>query len=202
MLLMTGVASFAENKAQFYNFGENRAKLFPYTENRTNSFPFAENKAQFSYFGENRSEFSPDDNDESLFWLNGGLGVGASEKREGIALGANFSYQRNQHLFSLRTALFAEFELFGQGGGFVDAGLLYGRIAKGDYGFASISGGPGIVHGNPNSEEVTTIGLPLETQLFFTPFSFLGIGFTGFANINPQEPFYGGLVSVQIGKLR
>jgi hypothetical protein len=48
----------------------------------------------------------------------------------------------------------------------------------------------------------TTVGIPLEAQVFFTPFSFLGIGMCGFANLNPEKPYAGALLCLKIGKLR
>lgn len=151
------------------------------------------------------NEISPNnDHPNNLFWIKAGLGVGGSKQHDGIAFGANLSYQKDYHLFSVRSVAYIwQIGMFSSpGGGFIDAGVLYGRVAKKKYGFASLSGGLAVAKGNPNSENITTLGLPLETQLFFTPFSFLGLGITGFANINPEESFYGGLICIQIGKLR
>ena len=47
-----------------------------------------------------------------------------------------------------------------------------------------------------------TIGLPLEAQLFWRSFRFIGIGLYGYANINPEESFAGATLNIQIGKLR
>jgi hypothetical protein len=47
-----------------------------------------------------------------------------------------------------------------------------------------------------------TIGIPLEVQLFFTPFSTFGIGINGFANLNPKRSYSGILICLQCGTLR
>ena len=48
----------------------------------------------------------------------------------------------------------------------------------------------------------SSIGIPFEAQAAFTPSAYFGIGITGFANLNREESFYGGLLSLQIGNLR
>ncbi len=154
---------------------------------------------------------------ESRYWLNAGLGASSS----GLSGGLSISYQPDWKFISLR---FINSSRYGEGwlGGNTtseniwDIGALYGLIAKGKYGYASISGGVSLVGGNKHGEflgiigwintyekiPILTIGIPLEGQLFFTPFSFLGIGINGFANLNPNRSFSGVLISLQVGKLR
>ncbi|MDI6767679.1 MAG: hypothetical protein QME52_12730 [Bacteroidota bacterium] len=78
--------------------------------------------------------------------------------------------------------------------------MLYGRAAKATYGAASVSGGISIMSESPNTS-FTTVGIPLEAQLIWTPISVFGIGFKGFANVNSKKSFGGGLLCLQIGKL-
>jgi hypothetical protein len=137
-------------------------------------------------------------------WVHGGLG----EDEGGISGGISLSYQTGSNLFSIRGVENEEFklDLFGYSGPpekIWDVGVLYGRIAKASWGLASISGGVGIV-GVSDDEEITSyhLGIPLESQLFWTPISTMGIGIYGFANLNFEKSFVGALACVQIGKLR
>ena len=56
--------------------------------------------------------------------------------------------------------------------------------------------------GEEKTEIEMQLGFPIETQLFWRPLRFLGIGLYGFANMNSQESFCGGTLSLQVGKLR
>ena len=102
---------------------------------------------------------------------------------------------------------------------------MYGGIAKSKYGFASLSAGLGLVGGvkrgsylgsnfqgryawfaivteQYEENKFLTLGIPAEIQAFWTPFSKLGISFTLYGNLNPEKPFAGLLVSIQIGDSR
>ena len=86
-----------------------------------------------------------------------------------------------------------------------DLGLLYGVIAKGRYGFASLSVGVALVGGDHhvrNDEEgFLTLGVPIEIKLFGTRFPELGMGgLYFFADINPEESFAGAALSITGGE--
>jgi len=100
-----------------------------------------------------------------------------------------------------------------------DVGVLYGRIAKASYGFASVSAGISLVGGVRRGRYLSssggwfgtryfeeknfiTVGIPVEAQLFWTPLAFFGIGLYGFANLNIEKSFVGALLCIQFGKLR
>lgn len=150
---------------------------------------------------------------EHRYWVNMGGGGslvhgGLGEDEGGISGGGSFSYQTGSSLFSIRGVESEEFklDLFGYSGPpekVWDIGVLYGRVAKASWGLASISGGVGIV-GVSDDEGITShhIGLPIESQLFWTPSSRVGIGIYGFANLNFEKSFVGALLCVQIGILR
>lgn len=135
-----------------------------------------------------------------LAWLNAGIGGGSWE----LALGGNLSYQNGRNLFSFRCIY--DKTLLGASGieSAVDLGILYGIIAKAKDGFASVSVGIGILR--VDSYEVSsTVGIPIEGQLFFTPSPFLGIGLYPFAHLNLKYKDnipVGILLCIQIGKLR
>jgi len=86
-----------------------------------------------------------------------------------------------------------------------DAGVTIGYSTRtpGSSGYLSIAAGIGYVGGREDYDTyISTIGFPIDVQLFFTPSSFVGIGFQGIANINPERSFYGVLLCLQLGKLR
>lgn len=154
---------------------------------------------------------------EFTYWLDGGIGGSSS----GLAGGLSISAQSGRSLFSLR---YVSSSRYGESwlGGYTtpekvwDIGPLYGLIAKGKWVYASISGGISLVGGTKHGmylgspgwintyEKVslTTVGIPLEIQLFFTPFSSFGIGVHGFANLNLKRSYFGILICLQCGKLR
>jgi hypothetical protein len=159
-----------------------------------------------SSFESNYAQSSMSYSNEKNFWINLGLGKG-SISQNAAALSTNATYQFGKNVVTLRAA--GTGELFGKSVG--DYGLLYGITLKQEQVF--ISGGVGLAyvegtisHGlfssRPPEKIGPTIGIPVEAQLFWRPFSFLGIGLYGFANLNPEEPFVGATLSFQFGKLR
>ena len=154
---------------------------------------------------------NPNKNNTQNYWAI--IGFGGSSVGW-VANGANLSYQTGKHIISIRGIL----AIGSQYGDYYvwDVGALYGRCFKGQSTFISMSGGIGMVRGinvitiydnwirvgQRRTEWFTTIGIPVETQLYWTPISFLGIGLYGFANLNTEESFIGALASIQIGKLR
>jgi hypothetical protein len=160
---------------------------------------------------------------DKSFWLNIGIGPssfnGYSKSQNddpGMAGGIIFSYQTGRNLISTRLIYNAELNLFGFSESIWDFGVLYGINSKSSRGLASISGGVGIVQGVRKGKLIkygwlyseyeelafSTIGIPLEIQLFATPFSHVGIGIYGFANLNREKSFAGAMLCVVIGKLR
>lgn len=153
--------------------------------------------------------------EEDHYWFNAGLGTSSF----GGSLGISASYQTGRSLASVRFIYNEEFNILGPSPSesVWDFGALYGINAKGSLVFASVSGGVSFVTGvrrgkylgssgwfssNYESEPFVTVGIPVEGQLFWTPLNFLGIGFYGFANLNPEKSFVGALLSIQLGKLR
>ena len=139
-----------------------------------------------------------------LYWANAGLGGSSFALSSGISL----SSQSGRSLVSIRFIYNKPFSLAPREETVWDVGALYGLSAKASCGFASISGGVGIIGGvryrRSSNEWPTflTVGIPIEGQLFWTPLSFLGIGIYGFADLNPEKSFVGALLCIQLGKLR
>ena len=136
-------------------------------------------------------------------WVNSGIGSPADES--GFSIGLDLYYQNGYDLFSLRITGTVEPRLILWGNQKAESiseyGVLYGRVAKASYGAASVSAGISIVSESPYTS-FTTVGFPLEAQLIWTPTSVFGIGFKGFANLNPQKSFAGLLFCLQFGMLR
>ncbi len=128
----------------------------------------------------------------NLYWVFGGGGISTL----GGSLGFGASHQFRSHIITGRFVRNYDFD----GGGTEnwDVGALYGRSYKTQY--AMISGSAGVAYVGP-SEQAGTIGLPLETQIFWTPTQYFGIGIYGFGNINSKGSFGGALLGLQIGRV-
>ncbi len=90
-----------------------------------------------------------------------------------------------------------------------DAGLLYGYASTGKNTLFSIATGLSVAGGSKSvcflcDEKIYTpaIGIPLNVQISLRPLRAIGLGLYGFANINPEQPFAGTALIVQLGKLR
>ena len=172
-----------------------------------------------SLAGENASQ-RQNSKEGKLGWVN--LGYGGSSV--GKSFGASYSQQLAGGLLSGRFIYNREdtsilFSGPAPAERVWDIGMLYGLMGKEKYAMASISAGLSVVGGVHRGEflyrttgifgrrhyeknEFSNIGIPVELQLFITPFAFLGLGFYGFANLNAEESFAGGLICLQLGKLR
>lgn len=165
------------------------------------------------------------------WWLNAGFGagyvfsdddnLGDDDDNSGPAATFSFNYAvTDNQVLTLRTsAVDVDFlDIFGASDAQVDNvydfGVLYGLMHKSDLFLASIAGGLAYtaVEYNHNADfydddqshnyTESTIGVPLEAQLFWTPSSFLGLGLIGLANINSEASYVAGLVAIQVGDLK
>ena len=162
------------------------------------------------------------------FWLNVALGVGGTKsivgKRfrnyGGVAGELSLNYRLNYHwlltarsihlisypYFNGRTtdcALFNTSSCDEKQSWTSDKGVLMGYILQGDYGYGTLSLGlahtEGITSAGSTKDEFNTIGFPLESQVFWTPSGFFGLGLIAFANINKYRWFGGTLLALQLG---
>lgn len=87
----------------------------------------------------------------------------------------------------------------------------YGRMASSKYFYATISGGisflagekPRFTNGKQNGMiTYSGVGLPLESQLYFTPTSWLALGTTIRHTFNQHEQISGISFGIQLGKFR
>ncbi len=146
-------------------------------------------------------------------WLNIRFSFAGSTGFFGGGAGANLSYLSNAGLFSIRFIYIEQAHTMEpvslnnfQIKQIAELSGLYGLSTKTKWFLASLSSGIGIVVGKQksNNEEnsFSTIGLPLESQLFLRPLPAVGFGITIFVNVNSKKSYTGILFCLQIGKLR
>src|SRR5688572_14040869 len=128
---------------------------------------------------------------KNLFWVVGGGGL----SNLGGSVGFGVSHQFRSNIISGRFVRNYDFD----GGGTAnwDVGALIGKSYK--TGIAMISGSAGVAYVGGSSDP--TVGLPLESQIFWTPTKYFGIGIYGFGNINTKESFGGALLGLQFGRV-
>jgi hypothetical protein len=129
----------------------------------------------------------------NLIWAFGGGGI----SNLGGTVGAGLSHQFKSHLLSGR---FLRNYDFNGGGGTKswEIGGLYGRSYKTQY--AMISGSGGVAYVGP-SPKMGTVGLPLESQVFWTPTRYFGVGIYVFGNVNTKQSFGGAMLGIQLGRV-
>jgi hypothetical protein len=155
-------------------------------------------------------------NKDENFWLYAGLGSNSISRDLSLA-SFGVTYRNMKSIFSIRcTGNLGTGEFTFPQESFFDLGALYGRIKKGYWGNVSFSTGVSYLKGVYRGEYLggnghnqsykgvpySTVGIPFEGHLLFTPFFFLGIGANVIANLNPGKSYAGFLISVQIGKVR
>ena len=128
----------------------------------------------------------------NLYWVFGGGGM----SNLGGSLGFGASHQFRSHIITGR--FIRNYDFDGGGTENWDIAALYGRSYK--TALAMISGGVGVAYVGP-SGQAGTVGLPLDTQIFWTPTEYFGVGVYGFGNINTKGSFGGALLGIQIGRV-
>jgi hypothetical protein len=157
-----------------------------------------------------KSQSSVIDPPAQLWWLNFGLGDADVSTDGEVYFSGLASFTKpvtNSLLLTGRGLIAEEFRIFGDSQQYWEGSVIAGVYTKGKVGFASIGAGLGVTGGRidmDNSsglENFTTIGLPVESQLFLT-LPFAGIGVVGFANFSPEGSYWGAVVALQFGNLR
>ena len=130
---------------------------------------------------------------------------------EFIATGFSLSKQRGKGLITGRILYSEEFMSFSSASQSVwEIGFMYGRFAKNKNGMASLSAGMSLVGGSiypkPGNrrhlKDFTTVGIPVQCQLFVTPTRVFGFGLVGFGNLNLERSIFGGMFCIQLGRLK
>lgn len=145
----------------------------------------------------------------SRYWLN--LGAGAGRAGEGyfagtaLSGGLGLTYQPSLLLFSTRVV-----GIWNPVRGDIlrDAAVLVGVGTRGQVSHASIAVGPALTSGNVGvfREDSTSfssrIGAAIQVQVLSLPLEGIGLGITGFANLNSHQSFGGVMLSLGFGQLR
>ncbi len=164
----------------------------------------------------NAQEVAPP-SQSNLWWLN--IGAGYSSGLDGQfgmpGLLFGFSHKSKIGLLSFRATYYEDFQICLFGGcakpdHVWDMGGLYGISTKSKVASASVSAGIGLAGGRRVGEKgFTRASLPLETQLFLTPFRRakkhpygVGFGLYGLVDINSEKSFWAALFCLQFGRLR
>lgn len=143
-------------------------------------------------------------------WLN--LGLGSEHTRELISAMAGLSRTLESGRIATLRVSYMEEMLFCFGPCSVspeqrlDVAVLYGAALQGRRAMASAAAGFGILDGRRtirrdrqlDSRSFTTGGATAEVQLYVRPLSFLGLGATGYLHLNPEVPFAGLNLGVQL----
>ena len=144
----------------------------------------------------------------------GTLGVGVASP--GIGGLVTLSVHSARHAFVLRSSGASEFTLFAPSDNVEDYAFLYGRTGERERGWLRAAAGPAVVrvvrYGpgydcwwfacSYDSWEMYEPGLALQADAVWTPGDAFGLGLTVFANINPEMPYAGVAVGVNLGKVR
>ncbi len=159
------------------------------------------------------------------YWYNLGVGVGnMSEVRNGFEadVSVNYAMTQDQFLSTRATGISSTKKFVPQAigfattagmphtndmvGGAADMGLLYGLRSVHDWGYVSGSTGVAYVDGSkmptaPNTlgQGISTVGLPLEAEVFYDVNNHLGISVIGFADVNSEASFVGITLATQMG---
>lgn len=141
-----------------------------------------------------------------------GLGTGTG----GLAGLASLSLRTAHGDFTVRFSGSSEgVQIFRPSDEVSDGALLYGRTKEGDSGWIRISAGAGVVErqrvGEPTAcfifvcdydvERTNDLGLALQVDSGTTPTRRIGLGLSGFANLNRSGSFGGVAVSLHFGRV-
>ena len=150
------------------------------------------------------------ENNQNKYW--GTFGFAGYE--DGFGLGVSADYLKNRNYWKLRYIKVYEFafEIFSHTEPyekFYDIGLLYGRITNTKIVRFSISGGLGIFGGIKRGDflftnqvsswnyinyykenQIFSPSIPLEVGMNLMPLDIIGIGISGFANINFKKSWF------------
>lgn len=159
----------------------------------------------------------PDSTKSATFsWINLGMGTSLAYP---LAFTIGLNYQLKKYVVSARFLITDELDLQNQSSSesIWDVGILLGPIYKSEHGLASFSAGLSLVGGMKRGSYIANdetwggyyelkhraiLGIPLESHLIYLLSQNAGIGITAFGNLNLDKPFFGALVSLQLGIIR
>lgn len=148
-------------------------------------------------------------------WMN--IGTGPTNRT--IILAVTASYSASNLVYSVRLSGFKEknekfiddtksSQLFQ----FREYALMMGYISRNDFLFFSVTGGISLIEGKEGltnyAQDTYRLNsfiypaLSLELNFGYTPLRLVGVGITGYANLNKVDNIFGILISLQIGRMR
>jgi len=147
----------------------------------------------------------------NLVWVTLAGGGGGGHRFWGIGGGATASYYCESGLFSVRLLGIGQITVEPsqpqtETSDVIELGGMYGLSYKRPLIFLSASSGLGavwVMQRSPSGRKrVTTVGIPLDFEAFFTPFRVLGIGVAVSGNINGKQSYAGVFFCLQLGKVK
>lgn len=125
---------------------------------------------------------SLDTETNNQWWLDLGLGFGGFRSHLAIASNLSFSFQDEPNQFTMRFNHVSGMasSLFETPSDMSEYGVLYGRVAKFNGSYVSISAGLGFT-----VEKTSRLGIPLEAGLYAGQLKYVGIALKVCANITP-----------------
>jgi len=180
-------------------------------------------------FGKNLLDTNVQNENKKIINIYGDFGLGgyyanspggASKGLGGFGFYIDANFLKNENNWKLRFIRESEFNLLGPvpGEKFYDIGLLYGRVTKSKIFRLSLSGGLGLLGGVKRGaflerklglfgydlyekEHILIPAIPLEIDFSFIS-KYIGIGMTGYANLNHEKSIAGFIFRLELGKIR
>lgn len=163
-----------------------------------------------------------DSTQETSTWASLGFGGGTLSTSSGFCGRIGISHQRGNEVFTIRafrieesiTSLVEPRSPIPEEKE-TEFGVLYGRRFGAGAGCNAFSIGLGLVNSlhrgallnqppyglNHEAVKITSVGVSLDIQIFFTPFRYFGIGLSLAGNLNPTRSFGGFLICIQAGDI-
>lgn len=135
---------------------------------------------------------------ERVLWGGFGAAIGTA----GIGEGVDLSMREGSRVYRARlNVLFGGRDSDQRRVDITELGVMYGIGGRVPWtgNWMSVTGGLGLVNGAKDSEEFTTIGIPLEIQGISSRAPHLGAAFA--ANLNPELSYLAVLISIQFGRV-
>jgi len=141
-------------------------------------------------------------NGKTLCWINFGFGSNFNQHNIMGDIGGSFSCQWQKYIVTTRFYK-TQGGIWGPPPSITEFAVLFGMAKKTKWWLASGAGGLAYVSGvDDDNHNISTIGFPIESQLFVTPLSFFGLGVCLFGDLNTRMINYGALFCLQLGQLR
>ncbi len=157
------------------------------------------------------------------YWIDAGIGNYSNfHNSGGLNWNTSINFMQNRISLKIRYLNHEELNILGPSPAerFNSVGFLIGKSILAKYGHCSFVGGIGIVSGTKRGNllytnstligdgrhyernSFTSISIPLEVDLQYSPFKYVGIGTSLYCDLNLKNPMWGFLFKIALGKLR